>query len=61
MEPVTSMQAREWTQAGKRIRCVYCGRQRFCKPQSHVCRGNLRKRHLRWLLLDEPRPMPVTT
>lgn len=51
---VGSPTARNWTEAGKRIACAYCGRARFTAPQPHKCScGSIRKRHLRWLLLDE--------
>lgn len=52
--PVDSRIAREWTSANRRISCAYCGRDRFCKPQPHICNcGGLRKRNLLWYLLDE--------
>jgi DNA replicative helicase MCM subunit Mcm2 (Cdc46/Mcm family) len=50
---VTSCQARKWSLQNKAIECAYCGRKRFSTPQPHNCNsGGLRKRRLRWFLLN---------
>jgi len=55
-ESVDSPTARKWTCAGKVIKCAYCGRNKFCTPQPHKCScGNIRKRRLRWVLINELR------
>jgi hypothetical protein len=52
---VSSKEARLHASEGKRIKCAMCGRDAFDRPSPHNCQGGFRKRHLRWLLLDERR------
>lgn len=39
----------------ERWKCICCGRDKFQKPGPHVCNGQFRKKHLRWLRL-KPEP-----